>query len=552
MDEALDLLEPQADAAPVLRGEWSDWWSHGHGSTAREVAVYREAAGLARLGQAGLAMARLRGEGAPALAEVIGYRRGPVRIRTAAEVHADLAAVDEQLLLFGEHTWGSWETYLRPHSTFSASAWNAKAGFAYAAEDLARDLAIEGLHRAAASGSGVEQGDGVLVLNPSERRRREPVEVEVDQAPATVLADVPPFTVALLPAPSPVRPLGPSRVLETARYRVEVDPAAGGVVSLRDVATGRELVAPMGAGLGAVVVESVERGTHPMLTDPKAFHPEDPGPGFARTAARGEEKPELERGDGFTRIRWTSSAPGVPAISTALAVYDDLDVVDLAVSLTKPERFGPESVFVTFPFAAAAPSFLLETAGAVYEADREQLPDTSKDWYSVQHGVAMTDGDRSVLWATADAPLVQLGGFHTGEWARSLAVRDGSVNSWLMNNLHFTNFQARQDGTGTYRYRFAPGGAVRPADVRLFGRTLREPLLGRQYRGPVAAPEPALVVEPAEAVLAELRPFGDRGVRIRLRNLTADDVTVAVRASGTRDVSVRVPAYGASDAVLPG
>jgi hypothetical protein len=60
------------------------------------------------------------------------------------------------------------------------------------------------------------------------------------------------------------------------------------------------------------------------------------------------------------------------------------------------------------------------------------------------------------------------------------------------------------------------------------------------------------VVEPAEAVLAELRPFGDRGVRIRLRNLTADDVTVAVRASGTRDVSVRVPAYGASDAVLPG
>jgi len=50
IDQALDLLERQATAAsiPVVRGEWSDWWSHGHGSTAREVAVYREARSFAR------------------------------------------------------------------------------------------------------------------------------------------------------------------------------------------------------------------------------------------------------------------------------------------------------------------------------------------------------------------------------------------------------------------------------------------------------------------------------------------------------------------------
>jgi hypothetical protein len=84
---------------------------------------------------------------------VLGYRRGPVRLRSDEELAADFARVDQDLLLFGEHTWGSWETYSKPHSHFSHSHWNAKAGFAYAAWDLARDLAIEGLYRLAASGA---------------------------------------------------------------------------------------------------------------------------------------------------------------------------------------------------------------------------------------------------------------------------------------------------------------------------------------------------------------------------------------------------------------
>src|SRR5699024_9373643 len=151
IDEALDLL---VDApAPELAGEWSDWWSHGHGSTAREVSVYREARTFAAAAGAQLALTEIRGDGAVDLADVIGYRRAPVRCRSRERVRTDLDRVDEQLLLFGEHTWGSWETFSKPHSTFSYSHWNAKAGFAYDAWDHARDLAVEGLHRLIASGA---------------------------------------------------------------------------------------------------------------------------------------------------------------------------------------------------------------------------------------------------------------------------------------------------------------------------------------------------------------------------------------------------------------
>jgi hypothetical protein len=286
-----------------------------------------------------------------------------------------------------------------------------------------------------------------------------------------------------------------------------------------------------------------------MLEDPKRFRPEDPGPEFVRTGARGGDVARIAESAEWSSITWRTSAPGVPAVTTTLTVYADLDVIDLDVDLVKPAHDGPESIFVAFPFALTRPRFLLETAGAVYEAEAEQLPDTSKDWYSIQHAVGVTGDDAGVLWGSLDAPLVQVGGFHTGEWARRLEVRNGSVNSWLMNNLHFTNFQARQDGTRRYRYRFAPTPApVRHRDVRVFGRNLAEPLAARWYTGPVSEGATGLRVEPADRLLAEVRPEGG-AVRIRLRNVDAEAVTATVAWSGT-STDVAVPGFGSADVRL--
>jgi hypothetical protein len=571
IDEALDVVEAQAGAdAPVVRGEWSDWWGHGHGSTAREVAVYREARSFALAASTTLGLARLRGDAGAALAEVVGYRRGPVRLRSDVEIARDLDQVDEELLLFAEHSWGSWETYAKPHSTFSHSHWNAKAGFAYGAFDLARDLAVEGWFRLVGSGpDGSRQESGepaagpmrIVVINPTERDRTEPVDVEVEgRTRARTVIGVPAFSVASVPVPPVPGPPRSSRELAFGRYRAVVDPACGGVVSLVDFAGERELVDPgVPHGLGAVVTETVRPGsTHPMLAcDPKHFHPDFPGPELDRNAAAGTEEPLVTDGDGWARIVWRTTPRGLPPASTALTLYRDVDVVDLEVAIVKPESFGPESIHVAFPFLVPEPEFLLETAGAVYAAESEQLPDTSKDWYSIQHAIGIASASSSgVLWGTFDAPLVQLGGFHTGEWARTLQAQGGHVNSWLMNNFHFTNFQARQEGTRTYRYRFASIARPSREDVRVFGRNLLVPLQARAYDGPLRLLGPAgLRVEPAERVLAELRPV-EGGLRVRLRNLGAEPVEATVTwegpPSGRSQVVERVALgpFGVDDVVL--
>ena len=561
VDEALDQLMAGAAAGlPVARGEWSDWWSHGHGSTAREVAVYREARTFAHAARASLSLTRLRGDGPTALAEVVGYRRGPYRLRSDAEVLADLARVDDQLLLFTEHTWGSWESYSRPFSTLSHSAWNAKAGFAYAAYDEARDLAVEGFFRLLSSGGGGGRrvSRALAVLNPTETARREPVDLEVDGSTRVrAVVAVPAFGTTVAALPHAPRTIGAADTLVVGRYAARYSAERGGLASLVHLPTGRELVdQAVPHGLGAIVVETpVPDGTHPMSTDPKAFRPEDPGPTFRQESAVGAGSAEVLEAPGLHQLRWRTTPPGLPEAISTLTLYDDVDVVDLDVDLVKPERFGPESIFIAFPFRASTPRFLLETAGAVYAAETEQLPDTSKDWYSIQHAVGLSDDGGGVLWASVDAPLVQLGGFRTGRWARTLEAPDGHVNSWLMNNLHFTNFQARQDGTRRYRYRFAATSSpITREQVLRFGRDALAPLQARAYSGPLLLDGASgLRVEPADRVLAELLPEAHGAVRVRLRALGAEPVSATVSWDGD-DVagggSVELPGYGVADVVL--
>ncbi|MFE5291876.1 hypothetical protein ACFQ8T_06810 [Isoptericola sp. NPDC056618] len=555
-DQALDRLEAErVGPPPVLRGEWSDWWSHGHGSTAREVAVYREARRLHRFAEEALATSLVRaghrpeasGPSAVPLAQVIGYRRGPVLLRADEELHRELTRVEELLALFGEHTWGAWETYSAPDSVFNASHWNAKAGYAYEAYDRARDVALEMLHRGwlrrdAPGPTPVEQcpSGGVVVVNADARRRRAVAWVELEGSSVRpVVADVPAGGAVVRPVPVTGRATA-GWELRRGRYHVVVDRARGGVGSLVDLIEGRELVdRSRPAGLGAVVAEQIVADPpHPMLTDPKAFSPAHPGPAFEPRHGLVVGVPEVREHDDGASLAWTSVIEGFSRHEHELHVLDGANGVEYRVTIDKPVRSGPESVFVTFPFAVPQPRFLLETAGAVYEAGAEQLPDTSMDWFSIQHAVGVVGAEAGVVWTTTDAPLVRLGRQPIGAWSRRWEPADGTVDSWVMNNLHFTNFQARQGGRTTFSYRFAPAaaGEVSASAVAVAGHDAAHPLVARALldgeRVEGVGADVGLDVDAGDAVLVE-RAAGPQGeVRVTLRNTGAAESLAVVRSAG--------------------
>jgi len=545
MDQAMGRALAQAAGAdlPVHRGEWADWWAHGHGSSAYEVGVSRTARALVRTAETGLALLRLEGGPPPAGERRSAWRRDPIRLRTESETGAAVAGVYGDLLLFEEHTWGADESVSRPDSTFTRSHWNAQAAFAFAAHDAARELAVEAMWRLGAlEPSGA--GRSLLVFNPSPDPRTGPVTVEHDPGTIELVArDVPAFGMVRMPLPSDLPITSEAgTILETERFRIEVDPARGGIVSLVDRVLDWDVV-DQGAPepLGAVIVESVDPTVdHPVLRNGRReFRPQAPGPAFLRTIAHGDEAPLVERGPGWAAISWTASAPTVPAVRVRATAYDGLDTVRLTVSVAKQENLEPEGVYVAFPFAVADPVFWLETAGAVYRADIDQLPETCRDWYSIQHAAGITDGSRSVMWTTEEAPLIQLGAIHTGQWAHRLEPAVGHVYSWLMNNLYFTNFKASQGGLMTFTYGISARSGGLDADVvRRAGEAVAQPFVTRLVGGPSVASLGLLDIDSPEviATTVALDPDG-RSVRMRLQASSRGAEVVRVLWRGTRGLA---------------
>lgn len=543
---------------PVVRGEWADWWAHGHGSSAYEVGLGRLAQADLRAAETARALRRLAcPQSAPTTAgvdlgpapPVIGWYGPPVTDARRRPVTDRIGDAYDELLLWEEHTWGSGESVTKPFSQVTRSHWNETAGFGYRAQAQAHELQRDTLQALVET---LPAGDepGLVIVNPLSRRRDDMVTVETRTGViARFVRDLPPLGVKIVPlnepAPEPVQEeVGRATVLDNEFYRVEIDPEAASIISLFDKELGKEWVEKDASpGIGGVVYEHADPADdHPAVTvSRRYFHPDTPGPRFVRTAATGRgEPPRLQRDAQSTTLTYEASAPYLPLIRTSITLYDQIKWIDITVHLRKDENYGMEGVHVVFPFALEQPQFLLETTNAVFRAGTDQLPDTCRDWYSVQHALGVTDRETSVLWATREAPLVQLGGFHTGEWARQLQPASGHVHAWLMNNLYFTNFKAAQGGELDFSFRLTTtGGDLDASAVRRWGDAFAA--------RPVAMPAPVAIgefqwldVAPDTVIAQIVTPTSDGDdLVLRLRETAGQSTTATIswHADGSIDMS---------------
>ena len=108
------LRSKYANVIGTQRGDWTDHWADGVGSTAFEVGVNRAAHEIVGIGESLEAWRRSRGQAAAGT---------PTAPPTSTR----------SMTLFDEHTWGAYSSVEAPHSLFSRAQWNRKAGFAYTA-----------------------------------------------------------------------------------------------------------------------------------------------------------------------------------------------------------------------------------------------------------------------------------------------------------------------------------------------------------------------------------------------------------------------------------
>jgi len=437
---------------PLLSGDWTDWWNFGAGSSSRETAAFMEA----------------------------------LRTLDAARFEDPSASADraaENLALYAEHTWGADCSISQPESLETKIQWSMKSAYSYSGLSEARIGMRDAMQGWAREAGGNEPTH--LLFNPLPFPVRRTLRLPVrdldwalnsgvhhlmrldgalnnlpDSAYEWCEVELPAFgyrtcSIADTPRSSSAGLSSGGHFLKNGLVRIEFLPD-GGVGSLEVGGVEFSGSAPEQA-FGRPVMErpTGERRTI-MHLDFARLEPADGWhPDFQRTTVQGKL---TESGhqvvEGAAEFWQAFCMPNGDIVRVTYRLFANDATVDLEVKLTSAGDASPYSLGLPFVLAGeGSPERHFDTAGAIVEFDKEQLPGSCRHYVTARRFVRTEIGDRALTVATPDLPLWKFGNMDFGPRPIS---KTPSMIAWLSNNYWEVNFLANQSGVTNYRFRLIP------------------------------------------------------------------------------------------------
>jgi uncharacterized lipoprotein YddW (UPF0748 family) len=468
-----EFEEKYGEGLPTYRGDMTGHWEDGAASSARETALTRRAA--EHLVQT------------ERLAELNGIVLDPDSLEEAWR----------NVILFYEHTWGSWNSVSEPYSELTVSSWERKKAFAEEAEsradrlrgqvlaslegDTLRRIAVHNTlpwHRtdlillpseASREGDRVREMGGGLV--PSQRLSTGELAFLARDVPAegtrSYRVEVGDAVAARAPASArdTDQPSASDATVATTEYSLELDPETGAITSLLHRSSGRELVHTGSGGFGQYIYVPGRDPSTAVHAAEGTFHWIEKGPlvWILEIITPGEGLREPAR----TRIR----------------LVEGMDRVDLTNRIAKAWVLDPEAALFRFPFAIQDPQVRFDVPFGIVRPELDQVPGASKNYFSVQRWVDVSNQEAGVTLTTVDAPLIQLGEIRTDPivagWV-SRAESSPTVYSYVMNNYWETNYRAAQDDDVEFHYSLRAHGPFQEEEAKRFGLEVARPLVVKE------------------------------------------------------------------------
>jgi hypothetical protein len=280
----------------------------------------------------------------------------------------------------------------------------------------------------------------------------------------------------------------PPEVVETPAFRLTLDPARGGVVSLYDKVLARELVdAEAPHVLGQLIVRSSETGAEETLAV--------------------SDVAVVAAGPLYTTLRLQGAAPACPQVTVEITLWaPPVRRIDLRARILR-DATPMRELYLAFPFLVDAPRFRFAGPGAVVEPLRDQWPGSNTDTYAVQAWAHVGNDDWGITWTAQDTPIAEFGGLWPGyvsgahhgvrgpdyghPFLRPGELRRGHIYAMISYHNFRTNFANVWPGEVVVRYAFTPHqGDWRQAHAWQVGREVTHPPLAVWMQGPGPGPLP--------------------------------------------------------------
>jgi hypothetical protein len=519
---------------PSYRGDLTPYWEDGAGSSALETAMSRNAAD--RLTQAATLASMLAPGGYDESAYATAWR---------------------DVLLYSEHTWGAWCSVSDSENPFTKNQWDYKREFAIKAESRS-----EALIAASLPASGATVQGSIDVHNTSSWRRTCVVSLSRQLSSAgdsVATADGRPVPSQRLSSGELAILASDMPALATVSFKTSSGPAhrPDHVVKIKNnVLTNRFLSVHVDPETGDIV-ELYRKGSRENLVNREHGAVNQylflSGIDFAHLGRSGKPTITVEEdGPLVASLRIDSSAPGCRQLTRRIRLCEEADFVEIS-NIVDKERAPPnphpgqgdqgsdfaqhgskESVQFAFPLAVPNGKMLMDIPLGAMQPEIDQLPGSCKNWLPVGRWIDVSNESFGVTWATLDAPLVEIGGITAtmlgsqkvpALWRQHIEPTQ-TFYSWVMNNHWGTNYLAYQSGPVTFRYALRPHEREDIAAASRFATGLSQPLLVSLSVHHELVSTSMLNIEPASALLTELKPSDDgKAWIVRLFAASDEDVS---------------------------
>jgi alpha-mannosidase len=520
---SFDDLRERALAAddnqlPVLRGDWTDYWSFGYGSAPIATAVNQRAKSLGRAAQT----------------------------LFPADDASTLRSANDKGDLYDEHTWSYFDP--SPEHPQAQTIELLKQSNAYEAHELAAFAVMDGLEKIALNPVADKNIKGVLLANPgatsltvrpelpaawfestepsTERTYRAsrmfydnrswasqypgtnsisfgPVELAPYSWRSIPLDELPEATepVAVVHEIEAInfdrRELNFAPVLKRERRigRIEspfhilrYDVNSGRILSLVDREQGREL---LNTTSGLDLFSFVRERTDALIDGSRyAFYERDLDKEKFDESCWQDWKPVRERA---TRVIESSvivearrvtferrlEGHGMIHLVQRVSLLADDPVIHLEVEMELIPSSSAQSIYLAFPLALKSGwKAMFDTAGTTVGLDVDQLEGSCRNWVTTESMAAMWDDDGGVALLTPDAPMVQFGDYHFGPPLDTVPRPENPLLlAWPVNNYWDTNFPLTQTGRFTLRYGLLSAKNMDAEVLRQHAERFRQPSL---------------------------------------------------------------------------
>lgn len=537
--EALSAYE-----LPVWRGDWTDYWNFGAGSTAQATVQYRR--GLEAL------------ETASALSRETEIARRSAR----------------SLTLYAEHTWGADCSISDPDSLETQVQLVAKLAMAAEGFALARMARRDALASLAPDGGGDRR---LLFFNPNPVSASRTVPVGTDKAlewyysegspfphrydglasrsrdPIVepelwryVRVEVPAFgstSYALSELPEPPQD-GVSfedstqtgtTIVRHGELETRFDTRVGGVLAFEGLET-----RPDGdLAFGVPVLQEIASGRRAdvFCLDFAKLEPSECWvEGWRENRIFGRlESASTSSTRGCVRHAQTFALGKTAKLEAVYRFFAGEEGVEVELAL---DTFGSRVPHgISFPWVVAgqeAADFAYGTAGAEVAFDREQLPGTTRGFVTAEGWVRGQNEQSGLTISTPDCPLWMFGGLSFGRPGRTSGR---SLLAWLSNNFWDTNFAASQCGRVVLRFRAFRHTPLELRDSLRLATPFMRAVVEHPYKGGSGSTEAVEGPEVVGVVCSAIRRV-EGGWWLSVRNPSDAPQTGRVRLAGLGEAAL--------------